>query len=175
MGDEGPHRQYYPEHSTRYSYGFPDHYEHSSSYLQDPQPNILRKSAKWDPPVHKIFISTREIVVAEGHRQGKCFSTKGWQHLCELFNRSAGKNWTITQLKNYWTKLRMEPKYLFELLRCTGIEYHSGTGTIVAPEHWWEAKIKENRKYAKYKNRDCSEIYDTYGKLRGIQQSMRCH
>ncbi|CAA2964295.1 Hypothetical predicted protein [Olea europaea subsp. europaea] len=61
-----------------------------------------------------------------------------------------------------------------ELLRVQGIEYRSGTSIIVAPEHWWDAKIKmhyfhynfhENPKYAKYKHIDCSEIYDTYGKL----------
>ncbi|CAA3032043.1 Hypothetical predicted protein [Olea europaea subsp. europaea] len=59
----------------------------------------------------------------------------------------------------------MDHKLLFELLKSTGIQYQSKIGTINGPEHWWEAKIKENRKYAKYKNMNCSEIYDTYGKL----------
>ncbi|CAA3021622.1 Hypothetical predicted protein [Olea europaea subsp. europaea] len=61
----------------------------------------------------------------------------------------------------------MDHKLLFELLKSTGIQYQSKIGTINGPEHWWEAKIKENRKYAKYNNMNCSEIYDTYGKLFG--------
>lgn len=39
-------------------------------------------------------------------------------------------------------KLREQHEHLFELLRCTGIEYCSRTGTIIVPEHWWEVKIK---------------------------------
>ncbi|CAA2976285.1 Hypothetical predicted protein [Olea europaea subsp. europaea] len=89
---------------------------------------------------------------------------KGWQHIAEIFNKSVEKNWTTSQMKNYWEKLQEQHKHLFELLRCTGIEYRSDTGTIVAPEYWWESKIKENLKYAKYKHMYCSEIYDIYGK-----------
>ncbi|CAA2967923.1 Hypothetical predicted protein [Olea europaea subsp. europaea] len=48
-----------------------------------------------------------------------------------------------------------------------GIQYQSKIGRIIGPEHWWKAKIKDNQKYAKYKNMNCSEIYDTYGKLFG--------
>ncbi|CAA2993526.1 Hypothetical predicted protein [Olea europaea subsp. europaea] len=90
----------------------------AASDHQESQPAV-RKSAKWNSPECKVFISTCETVIAEGHRRGKCFSTKGWQRIAEKFNRKAGKNWT------------------------------------------------ENPKYAKYKYIDCSEIYDTYGKLFG--------
>ncbi|CAA2973710.1 Hypothetical predicted protein [Olea europaea subsp. europaea] len=44
-------------------------------------------------------------VIAERHGQGKCFSTKGWQRIVEIFSDSAGKKWTTAQMK-YWGKLR---------------------------------------------------------------------
>lgn len=61
----------------------------------------------------------------------------------------------------------MDHKHLFGLLRYTEIEYCSGSGRIHALDHWWEAKIKENLKYAKYRNFICSEIYDTWQIVRG--------
>ncbi|CAA2986420.1 Hypothetical predicted protein [Olea europaea subsp. europaea] len=118
-------------------------------------------------PERRVFISMCETVIAEGRQRGKCFSTKGWQRIAEMFNKKVGKNWAVSHMKNYWSKLQEQHKHLFEMLRSTGIEYRFDTGLILAPEHWWDAKIKENPKYAKYKHIDCSEIYDTYGKLFG--------
>ncbi|XP_022867910.1 uncharacterized protein LOC111387570 [Olea europaea var. sylvestris] len=42
-----------------------------------------------------------------GHRHGKCFSSTGWERLRELFNKNAGKNWTMAQLKT----IRENPRY----------------------------------------------------------------
>ncbi|CAI9781252.1 unnamed protein product [Fraxinus pennsylvanica] len=143
----------------------PEFHPHSSK-LQA-APGVVRKTARWNQLEHKAFIDTCELVIAEGHRRGKCFSSKGWQRISDMFNSSTGKDWTTTQMKNYWNKLRTDHKLMFELLRCTEIEYRSGTGRIHTADHWWEAKIKENPKYAKYRNFNCSEIYDTYGRLFG--------
>ncbi|CAA3026347.1 Hypothetical predicted protein, partial [Olea europaea subsp. europaea] len=76
-----------------------------------------------------------EIVIAEGHRRGKCFSSTGWLRIHELFNSTAGKYWTVSQLKNYWGKLQMDHKLLFELLKSTDIQYQSKIGTINGPDH----------------------------------------
>ncbi|CAA3026818.1 Hypothetical predicted protein [Olea europaea subsp. europaea] len=97
----------------------------AASDHQESQPTV-RKLAKWNSPERKVFISTCETVIAKGHRRDKCFSTKGWQHITEMFNRKDGKNWTVSQMKNYWSKLQEQHKHLFELLRSTGIEYRSG-------------------------------------------------
>ncbi|CAI9784885.1 unnamed protein product [Fraxinus pennsylvanica] len=59
-----------------------------------------------------------------------------------MFNASTGKDWTTSQMMNYWNKLRTEHKDMFELLQGTGIEYRSSAGRIHAPDHWWETKIK---------------------------------
>ncbi|CAA3002994.1 Hypothetical predicted protein [Olea europaea subsp. europaea] len=50
----------------------------AASNHQESQPTV-RRSAKWNSLKRKVFISTGETVTAEGHRRGKCFSTKGWQ------------------------------------------------------------------------------------------------
>ncbi|CAI9779759.1 unnamed protein product [Fraxinus pennsylvanica] len=151
---------------TWFASGSPDMLPSAPSHTQANSSRV-RKTARWNQAEHKVFIETCELVVAEGHRRGKCFSSTGWRRIAAMFNASTGKDWTVSQMKNYWNKLRTDHKCLFELLRCTGIEYRSGTGRIHAPDHWWEAKIKENPKYAKYRNINCSEIYDTYGRLFG--------
>ncbi|CAA2955146.1 Hypothetical predicted protein [Olea europaea subsp. europaea] len=147
-----------------YSVGSPDRFDYPSQNPQEPQP-VVRKTARWDPTEHRIFIDVCKIVIVERHQSSKCFSTTGWLCIYELFNSTAGKDWTVSQLKNYWGKLRTDHKHFFELLKSSGIQYQSKIDRIIGLEHWWEAKIKENRKYAKYKNMNCSEIYDTYGKL----------
>ncbi|CAA2992454.1 Hypothetical predicted protein [Olea europaea subsp. europaea] len=53
------------------------------------------KCARWKPR-EKIFIAAVEYVTAEGHRQGKCFSSIRWDCLRDLFNKKVGKDWTIT-------------------------------------------------------------------------------
>ncbi|CAA2978978.1 Hypothetical predicted protein [Olea europaea subsp. europaea] len=103
MDDYGRQWGSYPEHSHSTS-GDVDRMQFAASHTQGPQPAV-RTSAKWNSPERWVFIAMCETVIAEGHRQGKCFSTKGWQRIVEIFNNSAGKKWTTTQTK-YWGKLR---------------------------------------------------------------------
>ncbi|CAA3017650.1 Hypothetical predicted protein [Olea europaea subsp. europaea] len=160
---------------------FPDNMSYNTTWVE-PLPAVTpsrrsdrrtdgRKCAKWDPQEHRIFISVVEYVTAKGHRRGKCFTTAGWERIREFFNKRAGKDWTVTQLKNHWGVMRTDHKLLMELLRCTGIHYglNSG-GRIEADDWWWEQKIKENPKYSKFRYNDNSEIFHTYGKLFGATQ-----
>ncbi|KAL2510737.1 L10-interacting MYB domain-containing protein [Abeliophyllum distichum] len=114
----------------------------------------LRRAAKWDDDVHRIFVNCCELLIAQGYRQGKCFSKSGWQQLVSMFNTEAGKDWNHVQLKNHWFSMRREYQLLHELLRCTGIEYDHQTNIIVADDWWWERKIQlfgdayDSEKYA---------------------------
>ncbi|KAL2505045.1 L10-interacting MYB domain-containing protein-like [Abeliophyllum distichum] len=101
-----------------------------------------KKNTKWAEREHQIFVTACETVIAEGHRRRMCFSKHGWERLVNLFNGSAAKNWSRTQLKNHWDSIRREHKQLHELLRCTGIEYNQRDNIIVADDDWWEQKIK---------------------------------
>ncbi|KAL2481264.1 L10-interacting MYB domain-containing protein [Abeliophyllum distichum] len=147
-----------------------------------------RKNAKWAERKQQIFVTACESVITEGHRREKCFSKHGWDRLVNLFNSTAAKNWSRTQLKNHWDSMRREHKHLHELLRCTGIEYvgirscpatsyailfsfqyeyNQRDNVIAADDDWWERKIKEKAKYAKFRNRDVREIYHRYPILFG--------
>ncbi|KAL2527182.1 L10-interacting MYB domain-containing protein [Abeliophyllum distichum] len=126
-----------------------------------------RKNAKWAEQEHQIFVTACESVIAEGHRRGKCFRKHSWDRLVNLFNSTAAKNWSRTQLKNHWDSMRREHKHLHELLRCTGIEYNQRDNVIAADDDWWERKIKEKAEYAKFRNHDVREIYHRYPILFG--------
>ncbi|CAA2973059.1 Hypothetical predicted protein [Olea europaea subsp. europaea] len=126
------------------------------------------KYARWEPREQKIFMFAAEHVTVEGHFREKRFSSTGWERLSELFNKNAGKNWTIAQLKNHWGAMGTDHKLLFELLQCTGIACGlSIGGSIDAPEWWWKQKIKENPRYEKFKDNDNMEIYHKYSRLFG--------
>ncbi|KAL2533257.1 Uncharacterized protein Adt_06608 [Abeliophyllum distichum] len=40
-----------------------------------------RKNAKWVEREHEIFVTACEMVIAEGHHRGKCFSKHDWDRL----------------------------------------------------------------------------------------------
>ncbi|CAA2934829.1 Hypothetical predicted protein [Olea europaea subsp. europaea] len=132
--------------------------EHHAGCIIEPYPknkSEARKCAIWEPLEQKIFMSTAEHVTAEGHHRGKCFSSTWWERLRELFNKNAGKDWTISQLKNHWGAMHTNNRLLFKLLQCTGIACSLSTGRrINAQEWWWKQKIKENPQYGKFKDND---------------------
>ncbi|KAL2513440.1 L10-interacting MYB domain-containing protein-like [Abeliophyllum distichum] len=105
-----------------------------------------RKNAKWVEREHEIFVTACEMVIAEGHHRGKCFSKHDWDRLVNLFD-------SRTQLKNHWDSMKREHKHLHELLRCTGIEYNQ--------------RDNEKAEYAKFRNRDVHKIYHRYPILFG--------
>ncbi|CAA3033760.1 Hypothetical predicted protein [Olea europaea subsp. europaea] len=73
---------------------------------------------------------------------------------------------TISQLKNHWKQMLLDHKMLFELLRCTCVEYDRSSGNrVVADDEWWERKIMENPKNEGFKNKDMGEICDRYSRL----------
>ncbi|CAA2983110.1 Hypothetical predicted protein [Olea europaea subsp. europaea] len=102
-----------------------------------------RKHAQWNPHENRIFIAACETVIANGHRNGKCFTKHGWDQLIRLFNSNSSHRWTKQQLKNHWDGLQMKHKRLMELIHSTGVEYISKTGYIAAFDDWWERKMKE--------------------------------
>ncbi|KAL2531187.1 L10-interacting MYB domain-containing protein [Abeliophyllum distichum] len=116
---------------------------------------------------HQVFVNCCELLIAQGFRQGKCFTKTGWQQLVSMFNNEAGKDWNRVQLKNHWFSMRKEYQVLHELLRCTGIEYDHQTNTIVADDWWWDRKIQANKDFVKFRGRDCGEIFHKYSQLFG--------
>ncbi|CAA3026255.1 Hypothetical predicted protein [Olea europaea subsp. europaea] len=95
-----------------------------------------RKHAQWNPLENRIFIAACETVIADGHRNRKCFTKHGWDQLIRLFNSNSGHCWTKQQLKNHWDDLRTKHKRLMELIHSTGVEYISKMGYIAASDDW---------------------------------------
>ncbi|CAA2959639.1 Hypothetical predicted protein [Olea europaea subsp. europaea] len=71
-----------------------------------------------------------KLSLPRGIDAANAFHLRGWLHIHELFNSTAGKDWTVSQLKNFWGKLRMDHKLLFELLKSIGIQYQSKIAEI---------------------------------------------
>ncbi|KAL2462008.1 Myb DNA-bind 3 domain-containing protein [Abeliophyllum distichum] len=63
--------------------------------------------------------------------------------------------------------MRRDYLLLHEILRSTGIEYDHQNNTIVADYWWWECKIQSNKEFAKFRGRDCGEIFHKYSQLFG--------
>ncbi|KAL2527489.1 Myb DNA-bind 3 domain-containing protein [Abeliophyllum distichum] len=84
-----------------------------------------------------------------------------------MFNHKAGKDWKCSQLKNHWFNMRRDYLLLHEIIRSTGIEYDHQNNTIVADDWWWERKIQSNKEFAKFRGRDCGEIFHKYSQLFG--------
>ncbi|KAL2479430.1 Myb DNA-bind 3 domain-containing protein [Abeliophyllum distichum] len=84
-----------------------------------------------------------------------------------MFNTKAEKDWKCSQLKNHLLNMRREYLLLHEILRSTGIEYDYQNHTIVADDWWWERKIYSNKEFAKFRGRDCGEIFHKYSQLFG--------
>ncbi|XP_022851998.1 uncharacterized protein LOC111373662 [Olea europaea var. sylvestris] len=63
--------------------------------------------------------------------------------------------------------MRRTYRRLFDLLKGTGVEYNESTGRVVASEEWWNRKIRENKDYREFKDKDVSEIYVRYRTLFG--------
>ncbi|XP_022883824.1 L10-interacting MYB domain-containing protein-like [Olea europaea var. sylvestris] len=115
-----------------------------------------RKHAQLTDYETQIFVAACETVIADEHRNGKCFTKFGWQTLVHLFNTNSGHNWSKQQLKNRWDALRLKHKRFKELINSSGGAYDTSTGLINASAEWWDRKTKERKEY---KDKDCRELY----------------
>ncbi|CAA2991830.1 Hypothetical predicted protein [Olea europaea subsp. europaea] len=95
-----------------------------------------RKHAQWIDYETQIFVAAYETVIADGHRNGKCFTTFRWQTLIHLFNTNFGHNWSKQRLKNRWDALRLKHKRFEELINSSGVAYDTSTGLISASAEW---------------------------------------
>ncbi|KAK4255638.1 hypothetical protein QN277_008613 [Acacia crassicarpa] len=111
-----------------------------------------KDSARWDRCTTKNLL---EICVKEIQTSGKPgigFKTRRWKVVVDEFNKRTNKNYNQKQLKNRLDFLRFDWTAWKQLLgKETRLEWNHETGTIVANDTWWEAKIKDNSKYARFR------------------------
>ncbi|CAH1416777.1 unnamed protein product [Lactuca virosa] len=73
-----------------------------------------------------------------------------------------GKDLDRNQMKNKWDIMRKEFKYYDRLTRLeTGISIDPVRNIISASKEWWDEKIKEDKEYAKLKDKNL-DVYQTY-------------
>ncbi|XP_022871912.1 uncharacterized protein LOC111391009 [Olea europaea var. sylvestris] len=113
----------------------------------------------------QTFIAACEAAIAEGHRSRRCFTKQGWARISMLFNSATGHNWTKQQLCNHWDVMRRTYRRLSNLLMGSGVEYNASIDRVITSEEWWNRKIRENKDYKEFKDKDMSEIYIHYRPL----------
>ncbi|KAK2355542.1 L10-interacting MYB domain-containing protein [Trifolium repens] len=85
-------------------------------------------------------------------KPGIGFKQKKWEEIREEFNQRAKKNYNQKQLRNRMDSLRMDWTTWKQLIgKETGLGWNHQTGNIDADPSWWDAKIRENVKYSKFR------------------------
>ncbi|KAK1366623.1 hypothetical protein POM88_042184 [Heracleum sosnowskyi] len=128
-----------------------------------------RLSAKWDDSSHRIFTKLCVEEVCKGNRPCTTLSKTGWANVHKEFFAITGKTYNKKQLKNHWDAMKAD-WILFDQLRQRHnkvLGWNQEKKTIAADDAWWDAQIKINPKYAKFKNKDLSVIWFNYDILFG--------
>ncbi|KAJ0042844.1 hypothetical protein Pint_18795 [Pistacia integerrima] len=99
-------------------------------------------SVKWDDMLHLNFIELCEEEIRKGNRPNCHLSSVGWNNLIKAFNERTAID-----------------------ARETGLGWDDVRKTIIADDEWWNDKIKVNKEYKKFKNKDLSLIWYRYDAL----------
>ncbi|KAG8386291.1 hypothetical protein BUALT_Bualt03G0133800 [Buddleja alternifolia] len=110
------------------------------------------EKANWDPKTTEIFIKNCVEELEAGNRPGSHFNRFGWENIMRKFISSTNRNYTRQQLKNRWDILKKEWGIWKPLLRGeSGLGWNIEKGTIEQTPEWWERKLQEVPKAAKYR------------------------
>ncbi|XP_038719906.1 L10-interacting MYB domain-containing protein-like [Tripterygium wilfordii] len=101
---------------------------------------------------NKVFVDLCVEQLKEGRRPGSHFTKEGWQKIVAGFFDKTGKRYDQPQFKNKWDNLKKEYK-LWKKLRIhdTGTGWDNVRNTILADNDWWERRIQEDKKVAKFR------------------------
>ncbi|XP_023759688.1 uncharacterized protein LOC111908084 [Lactuca sativa] len=116
----------------------------------------------WDPHTFKIFLEECMTELNNGNMTDTYFKQAACQNICKRLLERTGKELDRNQMKNKWDIMRKEFKYYDRLTRLeTGISTDPTKNIISASKEWWDEKIKEDKEYAKFKDKNL-EVYQTY-------------
>ena len=100
--------------------------------------------ANWDDTNTEIFVNlcVDEIVVNR-NKPGLHINKKGWDNIMAGFKNLSGVEYTKTQLKNRWDRLRQEWGWWKDLIKGeTGLGRNVDTGAIEQSDEWWKNKLE---------------------------------
>ncbi|XP_045816045.1 uncharacterized protein LOC123909273 [Trifolium pratense] len=111
------------------------------------------EKAKWNIPLDtKILLDLCMDEIRKCGKPGTGFKHKKWEEIREEFNKRANRKYNQKQLRNRMDTLRTDWTTWKQLIaKETGLGWNHATGNIDADPSWWEAKIRENVKYAKFR------------------------
>ncbi|XP_038691500.1 L10-interacting MYB domain-containing protein-like [Tripterygium wilfordii] len=123
------------------------------SHTTPPAPSTpVPDKANWDSAQTKVFVDLCVEQVNEGRRPGSHFTKEGWQKIAAGFFEKTGKRYDQPQFKNKWDNLKKDYKLWKKLrLHDTGTGWDNVRNTILADNDWWERRIKEDKKVAKFR------------------------
>lgn len=112
----------------------------------------IPEKAKWDPISTKMLLNICGDEISKTRKPGIAFKNKKWEEIRVEFNNRAKRNHTQKQLKNRMDSLRADWILWKQLTgKETHVESNNHTKTIEANSAWWEAKIRENAKFARFR------------------------
>ncbi|KAI9077784.1 hypothetical protein K1719_040270 [Acacia pycnantha] len=110
-----------------------------------------KRNARWDRCTTKKLL---EICVKEIHISGKpgvSFKARRWEVVVDEFNKRANKNYNQKQLKNRLDNLKLDWTTWKQLLGKETDWDGTMRQNYCSDDTWWEAKIKDNSKYARFR------------------------
>lgn len=109
--------------------------------------------ATWKIPSDtKILLDLCMGEIRKCGKPGLAFRNKKWEEIREEFNKRADKNYNQKLLKNRMDTLRNDWTTWKQLIgKETGLGWNPQMGNIDADASWWDAKIRENVKYLKFR------------------------
>ncbi|KAL7593087.1 hypothetical protein Lser_V15G31623 [Lactuca serriola] len=116
----------------------------------------------WDPHTFKVFIEECMNKLKNENRPSTYFNKTACQNICKRLLERIGKDLDINKMKNKWDIMQKEYKYYDRLtILETGISIDSVRNIISASNKWWDEKTKEDKEFAKFKDKNL-EVYETY-------------
>ena len=98
--------------------------------------------AAWDRETTEVLIKECLEQIIKKARNNASFKKKGWKEIEAGFNAKTGKKYDNKQLRNRLDTLKREWSKWEALCKETGVGWDPKTNTVVAPNEWWEKKIK---------------------------------
>nr|KAJ0216931.1 hypothetical protein LSAT_V11C300153640 [Lactuca sativa] len=131
---------------------------------------IVFLSVMYTVNVHDMDFDTTKVKLQIGmydraknaNRASSYFKSVVCQNICKRLLERTGKELDRNQMKNKLDIMRKEFKYYDRLTRLEmEISVDPVKNTISASKEWWDDKIKEDKEFAKFKDKNL-DVYQTY-------------
>ncbi|KAI0734095.1 Myb/SANT-like DNA-binding domain-containing protein, partial [Irpex lacteus] len=105
--------------------------------------------AEWLPNTAKKFITALRKEKQHGRMVENGFKAVAWTNAAKVLREDLSINYTVLQLKNQWTKLRLRGQYknLVELRQQSGFGWDGDRFMVTATDNVWEPLLEKHSKF----------------------------